>query len=388
MKLKSIKDVDVKDKRVFLRVDFNVSVEGGKIEDDFRIRKSLHTIDYLLEHEAKIIIGAHLGRPKGVDKNLSTKVLSKKLSELLDYEVGFISDCIGDRVKNAVDDLRSGEILMLENLRFYKEEQENDDNFARELASFADVYVDDAFSVSHRAHASISAITKFIPSYAGFLLQDEVEALSSVYGSPKHPLVMVMGGAKAPTKVKLIKRFMDKTDHILLGGVIANVVLDAKGIAVGKSKIDETVKDSLKEIDLTSPKLHLPVDVVVANDVSEDADIDIVATGSVDDSHIILDIGPSTIDLFSDIVSKAKMIVWNGPLGYYELKKFSTGTDEFADALCSSSAYKIVGGGESIAALDKIGDLYKIDFVSTGGGAMLEFLAGSNMPGIEPLIKK
>ncbi len=388
MKLKSIKDVDVKNKRVFLRVDFNVSVNNGRIEDDFRIRKSLHTIDYLLEHEAKVIIGAHLGRPKGVDKSLSTKILSKKLSELLDYEVGFISDCIGDRVKDAVDDLRSGEILMLENLRFYKEERENDDNFARDLASLADIYVDDAFSVSHRAHASISAITKFIPSYAGFLLQDEVEALSSVYGSPKHPLVMVMGGAKAPTKVKLIKRFMDKTDHILLGGVIANVVLDAKGIAIGKSKIDETVKDSLKEIDLTSPKLHLPVDVVVANNMSEDADIDVVATGSVDDDHIILDIGPSTIDLFSDIVSKAKMIVWNGPLGYYELKKFATGTDEFADALCSSSAYKIVGGGESIAALDKIGDLYKIDFVSTGGGAMLEFLAGSSMPGIEPLIEK
>ena len=385
MELKNIKDIKVSNKRVFLRVDFNVSMKDGKIEDDFRIKKSLDTIECLLDNNAKIIIAAHLGRPDGRDSELTAKPLASRLEELLDHEVGFVSDCIGEKVKSAVNDLESGEILMLENLRYYKEEEANDDNFARELASYADIYVNDAFSVAHRAHSSISAITKYLPSFSGVLIAKEVEVLSRVYKSPEHPFVLVMGGAKAPTKVRLIKRLIDKIDHILLGGVIANVVLDAKGISIGKSKIDKTVVESVKELNLTDPKLHIPVDLVVASELNKDSEV--VAISSVDDNHIVFDIGPSTIELFSKIVKNAKMIVWNGPLGFYEVDKFSKGTDEFAEAFCDSKAYKVVGGGESISALDKIGSLDKIDFVSTGGGAMLEFLSGNKMPGIEPLIK-
>ncbi len=386
MKLKEVKDVDVNNKRVFLRVDFNVSVKDGKIEDGFRIEKTLPTINYLLDNNAKLIIAGHLGRPKGKkDKSLSMKILADKLKEYLKKDVKFFPDCIGELVKKEVSSLSPGEVLMLENLRFYPGEEEDDDDFAKELASLAEVYINDAFSVSHRKHASVHKIAKYLPSYAGFLMQKEVETLHKVYFDPKKPLVLVMGGAKAPTKVKLVKRFLSIADHILLGGIVSNVILDAKGISIGKSKVSEEIKKCTNGLDLTSPKLHLPIDVVVANDIDNPKKADVVAVGSVDDNHIILDVGPETVKLFSDIVKNAKMVVWNGPLGYYEYEEFAKGTDDFAEALCKSKAYKIVGGGESIAALDKIGDLDKIDFVSTGGGAMLEFLAGEEMPGVEIL---
>ncbi len=388
MQIKSIRDVDIENKRIFLRVDFNVSIKEGKIDDDFRIKMALDTIEYLLTKRAKVIIATHLGRPKGKkDPDLSLKNIAKRLEDYIGIEVGFISDSVGSRVTDAVSNLESGEILMLENLRFYSEEEKNDDEFASELASLADVYVNDAFSVSHRAHASVSAITSHLPSYAGLLMEKEFNALGEVYHKPKKPLVIAMGGAKIATKVKLIKRFLDKADHILIGGVISNVILDAKGISIGKSKMDGNDRSELENLDLTSPKLHLPVDLVVAKEISEDAESEVVATGSVSEDDLILDIGPSTVDLFSSIVKNAKMVVWNGPFGYSEIEKFANGTDNFADVLCKSDAYKVVGGGESITALDKIGNLSKIDFVSTGGGAMLEFLAGDPMPGVEPLLR-
>ncbi|MEK7097837.1 MAG: phosphoglycerate kinase, partial [Patescibacteria group bacterium] len=281
----------------------------------------------------------------------------------------------------------SGEVLMLENLRFHHEEEANDEIFASRLAALADLYTNEAFSVSHRAHASVSAITRFLPSYAGFVLAEEVRILHNTYEKPKHPLVIVMGGAKVETKLKLIQRFFDKADDILLGGLIANQVLKIKGIGIGKSRFDEEIGKKLKELNWTSPKLHLPVDVVVAKEISKDAWIRTIGVGSVNDDEFILDIGSDTIELFSNIAGSAKTIIWNGPLGFSELSNLATGSVEFAKALARNKSFKVVGGGDSIAILDQH-DLYdKMDFVSTGGGAMLEFLAGEPMPGIEALIR-
>ncbi|MEK7452905.1 MAG: phosphoglycerate kinase [Patescibacteria group bacterium] len=387
MKIRTIRDVNIENKRVFLRVDFNVSIKDGYIEDDFKIKAVLETIKYLLEKKAKIIIATHFGRPEGnVVPEFSLKIISKRLEELLGVKVGFISDCIGEKVKEVVHSLESGEILMLENLRFHKEEDENDETFASELALLADIYVNDAFAVAHRENASVSAITKFIPSYAGFLMEKEYNILSDVYDNPKKPLVIVMGGSKILTKVKLIKRFLDKADHILVGGVIANVILNAKGISIGKSKLDDGVIAEFASLDLSSPKLHMPIDLVVAKEISENAETRIVATGNVVADDIILDIGPLSVDYFSNIIKDANIIIWNGPLGYFEMNKFAKGTNNFASALCNNKAYRIVGGGESIVALAQKGELEDIDFVSTGGGAMLGLLAGDPMPGIINLL--
>ncbi len=389
MNLKSIKSARVYKKNVLLRVDFNISIENGKIEDDFRIKRSLKTIKYLLDKKAKVILITHLGRPKGeIVPDLSTRVFVQYLSRLLNRKVHFVPDCIGEGVKQAINKLNFPDVILLENLRFYKEEEENDNFFAAKLASLADVYINDAFSVSHRAHASVFAVTKYLPSYAGFLILDEVSHLEMTYKNPKRPFVVAIGGAKLPTKVRLVKRFLTKADHILLGGVVANLLLDAKGIAIGKSKIDKSVENEIKEINMTLPQLHLPLDVVVAKEASDKAKTKVVAVGSVEDDDIILDIGPYTVDLFSKIVSNAKMVVWNGPFGYFELENFSHGTYRFADALSKSSAFKIIGGGESIEAVKKAGDLGNINFVSTGGGAMLSFLAGERMPGLEVLERK
>jgi len=388
MELNTIRGIEVKNKIIFLRVDFNVSLNGDEIMDDFRIKAALKTINYLLENNARLVVATHLGRPEGRDAHFSTKKLAMRLADHIGSEVKFIPECIGSYVKSTVENLQPKEVVMLENLRFYSEEEQNDDDFASELASLADIYVNDAFSVSHRAHASVSAITRHLPSYAGFLLESEVNVLSGIYNNPQRPLVIAIGGAKAPTKVEVIKRFLDKADHILVGGVMANVIMEVSGVFVGKSKIDGEAEKELSGIDLSSSKLHIPIDVVTAKEVSENAKTKIVGISSVSDDSIILDIGPETIDLFSEIIKDAKTIVWNGPLGYSEIKTFAKGTDIFAKNLCKSNAYKIIGGGDSITALDKLGMLDKIDFVSTGGGAMLEFLAGNKMPGIEALVLK
>lgn len=388
MHLRSIKNINVHNKRVFLRVDFNVPLEDGKIKDDFRIKASEVTIGHLLNNKARIILATHWGRPKDRDKAFSAEQLAKRLSKHLKVKVKFVADCIGHNVNVAAANLKPGEILMLENLRYYEEEEENDERFAFKLASFSDLYINDAFSVSHRKHASVNAITHYLPSYAGFLLEREVDILMKAYNHPKKPLVIVIGGAKAGTKIKVIKRFFGKADHILLGGVIANVVLAAKGVTIGKSKIDQMISDELKDLDLTSLKLHLPIDVVVAKKISENVKTSIAGVGNMAKDDIILDIGPSTIDLFSHIIESANTVIWNGPLGYSEMESFSQGTNKFAEALCASNAFKIIGGGESIMAIEKMKLLNKIDFVSTGGGAMLDLLAGEPMPGLEPLIKK
>lgn len=392
MRLRTIDKADVRNKKVLMRVDFNVFVEDGNIMDDFRIRRAIPTIKYLLKNKAKVILITHFGRPAegvGLSKEdrarFSLRGIARRLEKDLGHKVLFASDCIGDKAQLASGRLKSGEVLMLENLRFHPEEEKNDEVFASRLAALADIYVNEAFSVSHRAHASVSAITRFIPSYAGMVLADEIRILHNIYEKPRHPLVIVMGGAKVETKLKLIQRFFDKADDILLGGLIANYVLKAKGMGVGKFKIDDNIIGKLKGLNWTSSKLHLPVDVVVAKEVSKDAWIKTVGVGSVDDDEFILDIGSDTVELFSNIAGSAKTIIWNGPLGFSELPNFAIGTAEFAKAIARGDAFKVVGGGDSIAILDQYGLYDKIDFVSTGGGAMLEFLAGEPMPGIEAL---
>ncbi len=386
MRLKTIQGVNVRNKRVLVRVDFNVFMKGGAVADDFRIQRTIPTIRYLLKNNAKVIMVTHFGRPEedGVAE-LSVKPLARQLEKDLGHKVFFAGDCIGPKAQRAALKLKSREIVMLENLRFHEEEERNDEAFASKLASLADLYVNEAFSVCHRAHASVEAVTRFLPSYAGFLLEEEVRVLHRAYSRPKLPLVIVMGGAKIETKEKLVKRFFDKANDILLGGMIANFVLRVKGIAIGKSEVDANVDGRIKELDWTSVKLHLPLDVVVAKEVSASAWLKTKGIGKVENDEIILDIGPDTVELFSAIVRTAKTIIWNGPLGYFELAPFSAGTNAFVKAMAQSKAFTIIGGGDSVAVVDALGLRDKINFVSTGGGAMLDFLAGEPMPGIDAL---
>ncbi|MBW6440634.1 phosphoglycerate kinase [Patescibacteria group bacterium] len=385
--MKSIREIkNLKGKKVLVRVDFNVPVGDDGVVDgkeDWRIKAVLPTIQYLLKKEAKIILMAHLGRPEGkVVEEMKLGPVQDRLSELLELSVTRAPDCVGDMVKEIVDEMQAGEIVLLENLRFYKEEEKDDEEFARKLASSADIYVNDAFSVSHRAHASVSAITKFLPSYAGFLLEKEVKILSEAINNPQKPATIIIGGAKAETKLPIIKFVMDKYNHILVGGVVANVILKAKGIDTGQSLIGDIDPEEAKKIDLDNKKLYIPFDVIVCN--SKIKRVELTPVGKIGDERI-LDIGPDTEELFSKIIVDSKMIIWNGPMGKFENEKFASGTRKIAEAMVKSKGYKIIGGGDTIAALSQFGYLDKVDYVCTGGGAMLEFLAGEKMPGIEAL---
>ena len=387
---------NLKDKKILVRVDFNVPVgSDGIIDDkeDWRIRASLPTIRYLLEKKAKIILMAHLGRPElsqkfikskvhKVNKKYSLKPAARRLGELLNLEIKFINDCVGNEAKDAVLKMRAGDIVLLENLRFYKEEEKNDKEFAKKLAELAHIYINDAFSVSHRKHASVSAITKFLPSYAGLLLEKEIKILSEAINNPQKPATIIVGGAKMKTKVPVIKYLIGKFDHILAGGIVANVILKAKGIDTGKSLMDGIDIEEVKKIDLASNKLYVPVDAVVCD--SQKNEVDFLAIGKIGDNKI-LDIGTETAELYSKIIMDSKTIIWNGPMGLFEKDDFSSGTVAVARAVARAKGYTIIGGGDTIFAVDKFEDIKNIDYVCTGGGAMLEFLAGKKLPGIEAL---
>lgn len=390
--MKFIRDLkNLKNKKVLVRVDFNVPIGGdGTVDskEDWRIKAVLPTIRYLLKKQAKIILMAHLGRPekkleiRNWKLGYSLRPTSNRLEELLNHKIKFIDDCIGDKVKNEVEKMQAGEIILLENLRFHKEEEENDEKFAKELASLGDIYINDGFSDSHRAHASICAITKFLPSYAGLLLEKEVRVLSSAINNPKRPATVIIGGAKAETKVPVIEYLMDKFDHVIVGGVVANAILKAKGIDTGESLINGVDMNRVKKINLESNKLRIPVDVIVCD--SEGKSIALLAVGKVGDNKI-LDIGTESVNLYSKIISDSKTIIWNGPMGMFEDKNFAFGTREIAKAIVKSKGYKIIGGGDTIAALDKFGCLDNIDYICAGGGAMLEFFSGKKLPGLEAL---
>ncbi len=390
--MKTIKNLKVEEKRVLVRCDFNVPLTlDGRVADDFRIKKTIPTIEYLLKKRAKIILMSHLGDPEGKrNESLSLKPVREKLSEYLKMPIGMIFDCIGAEVKDYISKMQPGEVLLLENLRFHKEEEEylkkENQGFAKELAKLGDVYLNEAFSTSHRSHASIIGIPKYLPSAAGLLLEKEIKILSRVLEDPWRPLVVIIGGSKISTKIGVIEQFLKKADHLLLGGEIANVLLEGKGLIVGRPFLEPEIYKRIEKIDIASSKIHLPVDGLITLKSRQEDYFRIGGVGSVKREEAVFDIGPETIKIFSKIIKEAKMILWSGPLGMFEEKNFENGTKEIAKNVARNySAFKIVGGGDTNFALSKFGLVDKFEHVSTGGGAMLEFLSGKKLPGIEAL---
>lgn len=381
----TIKDIDLKGKKVLTRVDFNVPLADGKVADDTRIRAAIPTINYMREKGAKVILVTHLGRPKGVTEELRLDPVAQRLKEL-GVPVKKLNDCIGEEVKKAVSEMKEGEVILLENVRFYPEEEKNDPKFAQELASLADIYVNDAFGTAHRAHASTEGVARILPAVAGFLMEKEITFFSRVLESPERPFVAVLGGAKVSDKIGVIKNLLDKVDIILIGGGMAYTFLKSLGYEVGKS-ICEVDKVSLAKelLNLAKEKkveLTLPVDVVVADKFAPDANTKIVPVSQIPPDWQGLDIGPETRQLFSQKVSQAKTIVWNGPLGVFEMPAFSDGTKAVGTAIANTDALKVVGGGETAEAVERFGLTDKMTHVSTGGGASLEFLEGKVLPGV------
>lgn len=384
---KTIRDVDVRGKRVLVRVDFNVPLEGGKISDDTRIRASLPTIQYLIEQKAKVILMSHLGRPKGVDEKLRLDPVAKRLEELLGKKIAKVSDCIGSEVEQEVKAMAPGDVLLLENLRFHPEEEKNDPQFAKKLASLAEIYVNDAFGTAHRAHASTEGVAHYLPAVAGLLMQKELDFLGKALEDPERPYVAILGGAKISDKIGVIRNLLPKADVMLIGGGLANTFLEAKGFFVAESLVErQSLKTAQEILEQAGQKLMLPVDVVVADAFSAASRSQVVPISKVPAGWRIMDIGPKTIELFRERLSSAKTVVWNGPLGVFEIGKFAEGTLAIARALAALKATTIIGGGESVAAVDRAGVADKITHISTGGGASLEFLEGKTLPGVAALL--
>ncbi len=389
--MKTLKDFQCQNKKVLLRSDFNVPLaENGEILDDFRIVKALPTINYLLERGAKVILISHLGRPlenqKYSNQKYSLKPIVQRLEELLKKKINFIDDCIGEKVKKEVEKLKSGDIIFLENLRFYEQEEKNDSDFAKELSKLGEIFINNAFGSCHREHASIVRLPKYLPSGAGFLLEKEIKILSKIFKEPWRPLVIIIGGVKVQTKIKAIKNFLQGADDLLLGGEIANVILRAKEICVGKPLPESKTLSKIEELEITNPKLHLPIDVIVSPDRTGKVYIKQSGPGVVRRNEEIFDIGAETVRMFGGIIQGAKMIIWSGPLGFFENPVFEKGTREISEKIARNhQAFKIVGGGDTISALRKFHLIERFDFVSTGGGAMLRFLGGENLPGIKAL---
>ncbi|MBN1871571.1 MAG: phosphoglycerate kinase [Candidatus Omnitrophica bacterium] len=393
MDKKTIKDLEVKNKRVIVRVDFNVPLdEHIRITDDSRIKGALPTIKYLIEHGAKVILMSHLGRPKGkVKDEFRLTPVAERLSALLGINVKKTDDCIGKEVSDAANSLKAGEVLLLENLRFHVEEEKNDPAFAKQLASLADIYVNDAFGTCHRAHASTEGITKYLPSVAGFLVSKEIEYFEKATKNPDKPYIAILGGAKVSDKIDVITNLSKKVDAILIGGAMAYTFLKSLGVNIGNSKLEEDKIDLAKEI-LSNAKskgvnIILPADHVIADKIDANAHTETVDK-EIPEGKIGLDIGPKTVKKFEDVLGKAKTVIWNGPVGFFEIKPFSKGTEEIARFLSNSAATTIIGGGDTAAAVYELGLSDKMSHISTGGGASLEYLEGKELPGISALLDK
>lgn len=388
--MNNIRSTTVKDKRVLVRVDFNAPLgEGGIVTDDFRIKKAIPTLEHLRSNGAKVIVITHLGQPKGKDLQYSIRPIARKLWELMGGRIKFVNDTVGRAVESEISQMQRGDIIVLENLRFNKGEEENSEEFSKQLARLGDIFVQDGFGVCHRSHASIVGVTKLLPSYPGLLLEEEIRVLSNALISPDRPLVSIIGGAKVSTKTRVIERLLDKSDYLLLGGKIANSLLVAKGQCIKDllSEDEEDLMEAVKGINLTSPKLHLPVDGIMALNTFEEEYSRVGAVGTVRREEGIFDIGPETIQKYRAILGEAKTIIWNGPLGFFEKKPFDKGTVDIAKMIgeINSQVFSIVGGGETVEAIQQLGIINQFDFVSTGGGAMLDFMAGKDLPGIVAL---
>jgi phosphoglycerate kinase len=398
MNKKTIEDIDVRGKRVLVRVDFNVPQdETGKITDDRRIRAALPTIQYLINQGAKVILVSHLGRPKGKPEDrekFTLKPVAERLSELLGKPVPLAPDCVGPEVEKMVQAMKDGDVLLLENVRFHPEEEKNDPEFAKQLASLAEVYVNDAFGTAHRAHASTEGVTKYLPGVAGYLMQKEIEYLGGALANPKRPFIAVLGGAKVKDKIPVIENLVSRVDKLIIGGGMAYTFLKAQGKEIGQSLLDADSLDFCREmLAKAGDKILLPVDVVVADGNPFEKGPDAVQTKVVSVDAIPadwqgVDIGPETQKLFAEAVKGAGTVVWNGPMGIFEFEKFAVGTRAMAQALADSGAVTIVGGGDSAAAVEQLGFADKMTHISTGGGASLEFLEGKVLPGVAALQDK
>jgi len=391
---KTVKDVDLKDKKVLMRVDFNVPLdENRNVTDATRIEKALPTIQYILDQQASLILMSHLGRPKGeiVDK-LRLDPVAKKLEEYIKRPVKKLNDCVGPEVESEVQKMNPGDVILLENLRFHKEETDNNEEFAKKLASLADIYVNDAFGAAHRAHASVSAITKFLPSVAGLLMEKEIYFLSNLLKNPERPFVVILGGAKISTKIGVITNLLDKVDSMLIGGGMVFTFIKSRGVNIGKSLVEPEKEveafEILKKAQNEEKDFVLPVDIVVTTEINENAKTKIVDINEIPEDMLGVDIGPKTIKMFKKKIQEARTIFWNGPMGIFEIEKFAEGTLEIAKAVAESKATTVIGGGDSVAAIQKFGLADKITHISTGGGASLEFMEGKALPGIEGLEDK
>ena len=395
MAKKTIQDIDVSGKRVLVRVDFNVPLaEDGTVSDDKRIVAALPTIRYLLEHNAKVILCSHLGRPKGqVNPKYSLAPVGARLSELLpDTKIWFAEDTVGESAKTAIDDMKDGEIVLLENVRFYPEEEKNDPEFAKKLASLADIFVSDAFGTVHRAHASTAGVAAYLPAVAGFLIGKELGVMGEALDNPKRPFVAILGGAKVADKIGVIKNLLGKCDSLIIGGGMAYTFLKAQGYGIGTSLLDaesiDLAKDIMAEAKAKNVNFLLPIDTVVATEFDANAEHKVVPSTEIPDGWMGMDIGPKTAELFKKTIVEAATVVWNGPMGVFEFPAFAEGTKKVAEACAECAGTTIIGGGDSASAVKKLGFADKMTHISTGGGASLEFLEGKTLPGVAVLDDK
>ena len=387
---KTVEDLDLQGKKVLVRVDFNVPIKDGTVGDDTRIRAALPTIEYLLEHGAAVILCSHLGRPKGkVQPEFSLRPVADHLSKLIDKPVDFSEECIGPVAEHAAEALKPGDVLVLENTRFYAGETNNDPEMAKQLAALADLYVNDAFGSAHRAHASTEGVANYLPAVAGFLMEKEIRYLGQAIANPARPFIAILGGAKISDKIGVIRNLLKKADQVLIGGGMANTFFKAQGYPIGESLVEEEALDTARELlDEGGNHLRLPVDVVIADRFENEAERRVMSMGPVPEGWRILDIGPETVDTFGKIIEEAGTVVWNGPMGVFEFPRFSEGTFGVARAIAHSQATSIVGGGDSVAAVQEAGVADQITHISTGGGASLEMLEGLVLPGLAALQDK
>ncbi|MEE6453147.1 phosphoglycerate kinase [Gottfriedia acidiceleris] len=393
MNKKSLHDIDVKGKRVFCRVDFNVPMANGEVTDDTRIRAALPTIQYLIENGAKVILASHLGRPKGqVNEDMRLNAVATRLSEKLGKNVIKADEAYGPKVQEEISKMNEGDVLLLENVRFYPGEEKNDEALAKEFASLADVYVNDAFGAAHRAHATTAGIAKHIPAVAGFLMEKEINVLGKALSNPERPFTAIIGGAKVRDKIGVIENLLEKVDNLIIGGGLAYTFLKAKGYEIGKSLLEEDKIDLANEFmqkaEAKGVKFYMPIDAIIADKFGEDANTQEVDIDSIPADWEALDIGPKTTALYADVIKSSKLVIWNGPMGVFEIDKFAQGTKGVAQALADSDAYSIIGGGDSAAAAEKFGLADKMSHISTGGGASLEFMEGKELPGVALLNDK
>ena len=387
---KTVRDIDVKGKRVLVRVDYNVPIKDGKVGDDTRIRAAMPTLNYLLEHGAAVILCSHLGRPKGgPDPKYSLKPVAEYLSTLMGKQVAFAEDCVGPAAESAAKALKPGEVLLLENTRFHPEEEKNDLELAKKMASLADVYVNDAFGSAHRAHSSTEGVARFLPAVAGFLMEEEIKYLGQAIANPKKPFVAILGGAKMSDKIGVIRNLLGKADQVLIGGGMANTFFKAQGYPMADLLVEDEVLDTARELlAMGGTKLRLPVDMVLGDKFDAEAAMKTIPTGPVPDGWRVLDVGPETVKAYAKAVKGAGTVVWNGPMGVFEFPRFAEGTFGVAKAVAASGAISVIGGGDSVAAVAAAGLSDKITHISTGGGASLEMLEGLVLPGLAALQDK